>query len=78
MSNVKSHFCPCSCQGLTTLKILFTGFIYLEVDFEKQRVATRMMVGVKSFVQSWEIQEITAFPFITGEGEILEVEGFFI
>lgn len=45
-------FCPCSCQGLTTLKILFTGFIYLEVDFEKQRVATRMMVGVKSFVQS--------------------------
>lgn len=37
-----------------------------------------MMVGVKSFVQSWEIQEITAFPLITGEGEILEVEGFFI
>lgn len=45
-------FCPCSWQGVTTLEILFPGLEYLEVGFEKERIATGMMEGVKDFVQS--------------------------
>lgn len=54
-------FCPCSWQGVTTLEILFPGLEYVEVDFEKERIATGMMEGVKNFVQSEKFRKHELF-----------------
>lgn len=45
---------------MTTLEIIFPGLEYLEVDFEKERIATGMMEGLKNF-QSEKFRKLQLF-----------------
>lgn len=56
----------CHCQGLVSLEMLFPGLEYLELNFEKERIARGVMEGVKNFVQSKKFRKLQLFHLSEG------------